>query len=407
MIRESDNSTNGHHIYLYDDGVPILLPCLFARFSEVAKLSIIRETKKNEETGRKETYFNEKEIGEDTAKKYTNHVGRFLAWVEDYNTIEQVSLHNHSALPSEVINEYINEYLIDECQKSEYVARGAANSLQAYYNFLLYYFNNKEKKIAIKSEYLPIACSNSKDSLHVKYLLPNTREIFYRKAPSLLHEISLRIGGDLGCRAKENQGFLLNDFTANKKKHIGLLTLFNQLEASPEKEEFEYHLSSLYTKYSRSRTLFIPRLLLKKMKAYYETERPCTDSNQLLVSNANNCRGQPISKGFASRVFLEVKKNLMQDAQEHQSLYSNIQDIEDDWSYHILRHSFGTDYFYNLCEGQNKHYESITTTSSVYLQTAKRMGHKVDSRRASNVTKTYIHSCGYRENLLRATVNGN
>lgn len=405
MFRENDKSINRHHIYLYDDQVPILLPCLFARFTEVANQAIVRETIKNKETERKETFFKEIEIGESTAMKYGNHVGRFLEWVENYKTIKQVSLNTHTALPSEIINEYINEYLIDECRSSEPVARSAVNSLQAYYNFLFYYFNNKDKKIGIKPEYLPIARSNSKGALHVKYLLPKTREIFYRKAPSLLHEIVLRNGGDMGCRAKENQGFLLNDFTANKEKHHGLLTLFKQLEKDPEQEEFKYYLSSLYTKYGRSRTLYIPRLLLKKMKKYYDTERPESDSNHLLVSNARNSQGKPISKGFASDVFLNIKKELMQDAQDNPLIYSSTQAIEEGWSYHILRHSFGTDIFYNLCKGENKSVESITTTSAVYIETARRMGHKVDAKGAGNVTKTYIHSCGYREALMREAVD--
>jgi integrase len=405
MFRENDKSINGHHIYLYDDGVPILLPCLFARFIQVANQSVVRKTIKNEDTERKETRFEQKEICDDTAKTYGNHVGRFLEWVDNYKTIEQVSLNNHTALPSEVINEYINDYLIDECQSSESVARGAVNSLQAYYNFLFHHFKNKDKQIGIKSEYLPIARSNSKGALHVKYLLPKTCEIFYRKAPSLLHEIVLRNGGELGCRAKENQGFLLNDFTAHKEKHHGLLTLFKQLEANPEQEEFKYHLKSIYAKYGSSRTLYISKLLLKKMKQYYDKERPESDSNHLLVSNAKNRRGKPIGKGFASTVFLNIKKELMQDAQDNPLLYSNIQDIEKGWSYHILRHSFGTDFFYNLCEGQNKRYESITTTSAVYIETARRMGHKVDAKGAGDVTKRYIHSCGHRETLLKETVN--
>jgi len=406
MFRECDNTVNNCHIYLDDNNEAVILPCVFSRYTEVVGLKVIRKKVKNESSGRYDELIEEKEIGRDTGYKICNHLGRFLEWVNDYSSIKRVSLDTHTAFPSDLLNEYINEYLIDECQKSEQVAFDAVTSLTSYYNFLAFYFNNRNKNIFIKSTYRPIARKNSKTSLHVNYLLPATRELFYRKAKSLLQEILLRNGGDLGCRAKENQGFLLNDFYINKKKHPGLLTLFKELETKPTQYEFEYHLSSLYTKYGRSRTLYIPRQLIEKMYLYYKTERPQSDSNHLLISNSNNSsKGKCVSKGLASDVFLEIKNELIHESESDKALYKNLQSLEVGWSYHVLRHSFGTDIFYNMCTGQNKHFESITTTSSIYIETARRMGHKVDSRGAGDVTKRYIHTCGYRETLLQKVSN--
>ncbi len=402
MFREYDNTINKCHIYLDDSYEPLVLPCIFARYTEILGLKIVRKKVRNEVTGRYNDFIEEKEIGHDAGYKICNHLGRFLEWIDNYTSEEHVSLNTHSAFPPELINTYVNEYLINECNKSEQVVLDAADSLTSYYNFLAYYFDNRHKEIFIKPSLRPIARNNSKRSSHINYLLPSTRELFYRKAETLLHEIVLRNGGDLGCRAKENQGFLLNDFYANKKRYKGLLSLFKELKSNPSKDEFEYHLSSLYTKMGRSRTLYIPRQLLEKMYRYYKTERPKTDSNHLLVSNSNNdSNGRCISKGFPSDVFLQIKSELIEETSKHKELYSNLQRIDVDWSYHTLRHSFGTDLFYNLCEGQNKRIESITTTSSVYIETARRLGHKVDGRGAIEVTKSYIHSCGYRETLLR------
>ena len=234
----------------------------------------------------------------------------------------------------------------------------------------------------------------------MKYLLPASRELIYRNADSLLEEVVLRNGGELGCRAKENQGFLLNDQKIGNKKEKGLLTLFKQLDMQPDQTEFKYYLSSLYTKYGRARILYIPRHLLEKMKRYYTEVRPESDSNQLLLSSSNNSYGQPISKKFASEIFLKIKLKVMDKMEYMPTLYARIQDISLS-TYHHLRHSFGTDIFYELCKGQNKYYESITTTSAVYLETARRLGHKVDGRNSPEVTKRYIHSCGHRENLLK------
>ncbi|MCV5647516.1 hypothetical protein OFN55_32835, partial [Escherichia coli] len=85
-----------------------------------------------------------------------------------------------------------------------------------------------------------------------------------------MQELLLKNGGELGCRSMENRGFLLNDYKSNKEIHKGLLSLFEELESQPDKQTFSYHLSSLYTKYGRSRTLYIERDHLIKMKTYYE-----------------------------------------------------------------------------------------------------------------------------------------
>ncbi|MEF1215123.1 site-specific integrase, partial [Vibrio alginolyticus] len=85
--------------------------------------------------------------------------------------------------------------------------------------------------------------------------------------------------------------------------------------------------------------------------------------------------------------------------------YSGYQTLDKANVYHHLRHSFGTDIFHDLCFAANKNYESITTESRVYIETARRLGHKVGGRYANQTTKIYIHACGERSALLRAVVN--
>lgn len=237
----------------------------------------------------------------------------------------------------------------------------------------------------------------------MKYLTPSLRELLYLNADYLSHEIALRLGGELGLRTKELKGLLLNDFEANRETKKGLKSLFDELENDNNIEEFEYYLSSLYTKYGTSRIIKISRYLLEKMKLYYENERPTSNSNHLLVSNStNSTRGKCISSSFGSDVFYKVKNKILKKIKDYPELYKKYQNLEPQHSYHCLRHSAGTDVFYNLCNGANKHYETITTTSSVYIQTALFMGHKVDSIGARDTTKVYIHSCGHREKLIAA-----
>ena len=53
-------------------------------------------------------------------------------------------------------------------------------------------------------------------------------------------------------------------------------------------------------------------------------------------------------------VFLDVCD--FNEIQNNPDIYSSYQNIEFTNVYHHLRHSFGTDIFYNLCEGANKHF---------------------------------------------------
>jgi integrase len=406
MYRYNDKSINKHYIYLDDNYYPLLLPCLFARYTQVLNYRV--ESKSQQDLNLRSIIhtLEEKEIGPDLSYKICNHLGRFLEWLNVYDGIEQVNCFSHTALPDLVINEYINEYLIDECSKSEFVVNQAINSLNAYYDWLAFFLGNNRKYIGIKTEYREAARNNNKGSLSVNYLLPQTRQYLYLNANSLLQEIVLRNGGELGCRTRENRGLLLRDFKAHQRTHSGLLTLFEQLESSPGQDDFKYHLSSLYAKYGRSRMLYIPRNLLEKMKEYYELERPSSNSNHLLLAGSGETKGQCIDKSFGSNTFLEVRRKVIAKVNEGHPLYTHMQELKEGNVYHHLRHSFGTDIFYNLCEGQNKNCETITTTSGVYLETARRLGHQVEGPHSGETTKRYIHSCGYRERMLKDAVNG-
>lgn len=404
MQRLNEKEYCGHWIYLDDNDIPILLPCLYSRYTTLNGLSIVNEKIYNLESKQFEYRFKELEIGEDAQNVRCSQLGLFLEWVENHNH-PLVTLNSHTALPSEYINEYVNSYLINEMGKSEIVVNRAVMALNSYYNWLSFFFNNTCKKIFVFSENRSKVRSNNKSKLIVKYLLPSTRELLYRNANTLLEEIVLRNGGELGCRTKENQGFYLDDFKADGKLQRGLLTLFNELADKPEQEDFEYHLSSINTKYGTARKLYIKRYHLELMKRYHEKERPQTSSKHLLVSNSRNNRGEVISKRFGTDVFSKIAKIVRTKIQYNLGAYGGVQDLAEALSYHHLRHSFGTDIFYDLCSRAGKNFESITTESRVYIETARRLGHKVDSKFSNQTTKVYIHACGHREALLKEVVN--
>lgn len=265
MFRMNDTKINHHWIYLDNDDDVLLMPCLYARYTSRLGLSVEIEYVLSSETNIVEPRFVTKEITEKAQYTRGSQLGIFLEWVEEQEIYcSPIRLHMHTAFPQELLNEYINEHLIENCHKSEAAVNHAVVALQSYYNWLSRFFNNPIKNILVFTSHRALARANNKQGLLVKYLLPATRELIYRQTNTLLQELILRNGGELGLRSKENQGFLLKDFIVNGKKYLGLLSLFYQLEKHPDKEEFEYYLSSLYTKYGRSRTLVIPRYLLEK-----------------------------------------------------------------------------------------------------------------------------------------------
>lgn len=411
MQRIYDKEHNHHWIYLDDENTPLLIPSLYNRYTTYRNLTVEFKVERDRVAGKTVHSFKEIEIQDAAQYMRGNQLGLFLEWVDEQkkSSTSRISLAYHTALPQDVINEYVNDYLIDKMGKSEKVVRNAVAALKSYYNWLHYFLGNKYKTIGVHGPYLKLLKNNKKQGLLIKYILPATRELLYRKASSLLEEIVLRNGGELGCRTSENIGFLLNNFKANKKKHDGILTLFKELDTNPDKQEFEYHLSSLYTKYSRSRTLYISRELLEKMKLYYDTERPKGDgacNTHLFISGStNDSRGKCISAGYGTDTFTKTARLVIHDFEENPALYSGYQSLSEGSVYHHLRHSFGTDIFYGEAKRLGKKIESITTESAVYIETARRLGHKVDGYYANQTTKTYIHSSGHRERLLEETVN--
>lgn len=139
MHRYLDKKLNRHHIYLDSERVPLLLPCLFARYTEVAgkKIELVRRKSKNSDLI--EDVFEEISIGADASYKICNHLGRFLEWLEGYGGKDDAILSMHTASPQELINDYINRYLICEYKGSQALVNQAVNSLRAYYSWLQYF----------------------------------------------------------------------------------------------------------------------------------------------------------------------------------------------------------------------------------------------------------------------------
>lgn len=126
------------HFYLSKRGIPIGMPTLFAQYTHKTLQAIERVTTQSSLTGDIKHQLVTKEIGEQTAYQVCNRLGLFLDYINDYNGNPFVSLDVHTALPDEVINEYLNEYLVGERGKSLDAVEKHKTALEAYYNWLFW-----------------------------------------------------------------------------------------------------------------------------------------------------------------------------------------------------------------------------------------------------------------------------
>lgn len=65
-----------------------------------------------------------------------------------------------------------------------------------------------------------------------------------------------------------------------------------------------------------------------------------------------------------------------------------------------MRHSFGTDTFYDAAQENGMKIDDITHMSQPYLATARLLGHATTGKEPPKTTRDYIRSCHVKINLL-------
>ena len=392
-------------IFIAEDLSILLLPTFFSK--AISRTGVVwkRVTRDGKDKFVSTTY-QEEEISDVTITILHNKLEHFFNWLIQYSqTNSQVSIDRHHNIPEELLNHFINTVIIEEQGAGEHTVEQYLMALRDYYSYLAMTGFTNAKDIRIKPRLKSAVKRNTKRRTAVKYLTPELRSILYRNTDSLRDELLLRGGGELGLRSKENQGLMLEDFMVGNKKHLGFKSLFLKMKQHPEQMEFEYYLQGQYTKAARnagggeSRKLYIHRSLLKRYKEYYDNERPKSTEKTLLLNASYSDGGTPIAKSAASRAFTRAKKIIL-EKQRSGALPEHLQMLEDDHTGHTLRHSFGTDKFYDACKENRVKIDNVTPTSAVYLLVARLMGHNAKDESAPETTKTYIRSCHIKEAFL-------
>ncbi|MBC7001779.1 hypothetical protein BIZ37_04370 [Photobacterium sp. BZF1] len=411
------------YIFLSNDGVIQVLPSFFSQASfntyQIFTYARIKITGGYEPYKRK---IKTRDESRRTIEEMMPRLLRFLKWAEnvaDYHweiggVRDTYGLHNHHLSPSEILNDYINDYLISEQKVSEAEAKAHITTLNAYFAYLEIgeLIEDGFKDLYIRPELLEEARNNTNKKTGVKYLTNGVRDALYEVALTefgLRDEIILRCGGEIGVRSCELRGFVLDDFAEGKSTFKGLKSLFDDLEATDDVETpyFKFRLHGRYSKAKpneggESRWLDIPYNLLERMKDYYEGERPSQgiESKFLFLNESNNLGVTNISARKGTDVFRVVAKKLNK-IKSKGILYQNTQEITDQ-TFHILRHSFGTDLFWSLSDGNP---ERIVSTSKEFMHVAERMGHRINNmRKAGKTTIKYIRSAQVKQALELAEV---
>ena len=388
-------------LFTKDDLSLVLLPCFFSHML-CRRKTVLSVVSKADESGFLSTSLTELTVDATTVDIIIYRIFSFLQWVDNYGKgSKHISIDTHHNLPTEIINSYLNDYLLLERRTSEIAINQHLMALNAYYNYLTSIGLTNLKRLYIRPDLKPLARGNVKRRNVVKYLTPELRSLLYRNAGSIRDDLLLRTAGEMGLRAKENLGFLINDFQIADQKYDGLKTLFRKMKVENEKEEFAYYLQGKYSKSKRhsggeSRWVYFHRALLERFEDYYIKERPKCPTNTFFVNTSPTQKGTPISKSRPSKAFKNARDAVMRKQRDGQLPFEG-QLLEKNHTHHILRHSFGTDKFYEYAQKNGILFDDVSPTSQPYLTVAALLGHSASHRSAPTTTASYIRSCHIKE----------
>ncbi|WP_394243556.1 tyrosine-type recombinase/integrase [Vibrio astriarenae] len=374
-ILSRDVEFEGHQLEtlhsFYDDNLdPILLPNLWLLhlslkhtvygWRKTGTTRSSQRTPKNVEIA-----FTQSDISENTAHNYAGHVFKLLNHINDK---PQINVHYTEQLTSRFINDYLNNVLPERLDSIASVQAHQAG-IAAYCNFLCalgIWPLDQNRPTWIYRKTRQYMADKDTRPRKINYITSDEYSDLLRTCTSKRDKLILAMGYEVGLRASENIGLELNDHG----EHQGLRSLFEELESTPSKMQFEYVLRAKYTKGSKTGAIYFDRELLQQMKDYHDGERAAVveesgvDSPTLFIRYDHDGKGQSISVEHASNMFKNIKEQLPY--------------LNQTLSYHDLRHSFATILYHEELLDSNG---QETRSESAALETVrKRLRHAEGSK---------------------------
>ena len=378
-VQIGQNYFENVQVTLDNEGRVVLLPLLFAMHLEKAG-EVVRFTRQ-EENGEAIWKLDSRPVSESTAATYINHVYQFYKHLNNHDAsdIDGVSLVHQTYICSRSqISEYLNNELASTLSGNSLLLHQSA--LSAFFNFLALLGLRQPHAIQVSRKARKNATDRNQPQAYINYISTKERFELLKRCRSKRDRLILRCGSELGLRAKENQGLLLE----GTKTSEGLLSLFEQLNSTKlkHKERFPYRIPGKYTKRQKSRTVYISRDLLADIQDYYLTERlyissagrNYPDPNALFLRTDQRGIGQPISKRLPSDIFSKYKKE--------------IPFLDQNLSYHDLRHTFATELYHSELKSQPG--RETRSESAALIAVSEALGHSTDKNGRSPTTIRYI-----------------
>jgi integrase len=316
--------SKAHGFRLFSSGylnqLPLILPSAYSEFISTTHQDYFRSNS-NVYGDFGELTLKLRDISKSVVDLYLSKIAIFLEWVEKYSLESKyVNLASHHNIPNDIINYYLNDYLIGVKGKGSQSVSQHLSALKSYYNYLESIGFSTRQNIFIKPKYKEKSRMNIKCRGVIKYLSPGLIATLLRLSKSKRDGLLLRTAAECGLRSMENQAFVLNDFQVGKTLHKGLLNLFKEMRDNEDKIEFIYLIQGKYSKGSQgrggsSREVFISRDLLQSMEEYWIEERPATETNYFFLNDSVNNK-KPISKSRGTVVFNKIKKVLLEEIKD-------------------------------------------------------------------------------------------
>ena len=406
MISVFKSPKDGTSLFVSGETELLLLPTFFSRALNQSGTVWI-QLRDKDCNGFVRTRLIAQDISATTEVFVIHRIKQFLNWLDEHGSkIMRDALDMHPMLDQSWLNHYIEEVLVCTHKVGEHSINQHLMALRYYYNYLFQAGLSNLKDIKLSRRSKATTRENTKKRSAIKYISHELRNLLYRHTKCIRDELILRTGAELGLRSRENLGFLIEDFWAGGKRYDGFKSLFKKMDANPDEQTFYFWMQGKFTKQSRrsggvGRWIHINRSLLKRIEKYFNDERPKSHVDTLFLNASGPYLGIPISLNHGTTIFRKIRCKIL-EYQTQEVLDKNGQKMHEDHTYHVLRHSFGTDLFFREAGGL-EFVDAITTTHPVFLEVARRMGHSVSERFGAKITASYIRSCHIKSSLENAS----
>lgn len=303
-----------------------------------------------------EEFIEETDLCDNTITSYISKVHAYLQTLS--GTIDNALANTTTSS----VNRYLNEVLPDQ-EISLKTLSLSRTALTSFFNFLHTFGVCRKHQFTISRKTRKKVENNSASNPKIKYVMKSIRAKLLQSCSNKRDRLILRMGYEVGLRAAENRGLVLEDSKIRNKTLKGLKSLFDELDNNPSKLRFEYYLKGIFAKRGKGRWIYFSRPLLEDLKNYYETERNnlgCPETDQLFVRADNGNQGKAIGEGHASRVFRNI-------------LNMHMPNLEGQYCYHDLRHTFATELYHEELLNENGS-ETRSESAALYV-VAERLGH--------------------------------